>query len=142
MGIWGSKPNKKNENNKLLKNNVPRKPKYFFSKPPNFWFVFNYGLSRNRKNKNIGDKNLMTRYKILDEDLNKDNLAQVFISKIMKEPDTEEQIKVLYDLGWRLKVIRGHEVSKNTQPEIKKAIEIIRDNYEKYEAQINKKKLN
>ena len=140
MGSWGSKPNKKNESNNLLKNNVPKKPKYnFFSKPPNFWFVFNFGLSRNRKTGNTGDKNLMTRYKIFNEDLDKDNLAQVFISKIMKEQDTEEQIKVLYDLGWRLKEIRGHEVSKNTQPEIKKAIEIIRDNYKKYEIQINKK---
>ena len=139
MGSWGSKPSKKNENNKLLKNNVPKKPKYnFFSKPPDFWFVFNFGLSHNGKIRNT-DKNLMTRYKIFDEDLDKDNLAQVFISKIMTEPNTEEQIKVLYDLGWRLKEIRSQEVSKNTKPEIKKAINIIRDNYKKYETQIEKK---
>jgi hypothetical protein len=140
MGNWESKPNKKNENNKLLKNNVPKKPKYnFFSKPPNFGTVFDFGLSRNRKTGNTGDKNLMTRYKIFDEDLDKDNLAQVFISKIMTEPNTEEQIKVLYDLGWRLGVIRSHELSKNTQPEIRKAIEIIKDNFIKYDTQINKK---
>jgi hypothetical protein len=71
-----------------------------------------------------------------DEDLDKDNLAQVFISKIMTEPNTEEQIKVLYDLGWRLKEIRSHEVSKKTNPKIKEAINIIRDNYNKYETQI------
>ena len=124
MGSWGSKPSKKNENNKLLKNNVPKKPKYnFFSKPPDFWFVFNFGLSHNGKIRNT-DKNLMTRYKIFDEDLDKDNLAQVFISKIMTEPNTEEQIKVLYDLERRLKEIRSQEVSKNTNPEIKKAINI------------------
>ena len=139
MGSWGSKPNKKNENNKLLKKNVPKKPKYnFFSKPPDFWFVFNFGLSHNGKIRNT-DKNLMTRYKIFDEDLDKDNLAQVFISKIMTEPNTEEQIKVLYDLERRLGRIRSQEVNKNTKPEIKKAIIIIRDNYKKYETQINEK---
>ena len=45
----------------------------------------------------------------------------------------------MYDLGWRLKEIRSQEVSKNTKPEIKKAINIIRDNYKKYETQIEKK---
>jgi len=145
MGNWGSKSEKKNTENvseNLVKknNNSPKKPKYgFFKKAPEFWMAFNHGLKRNKKTGNTGDGNLMTKYKINNEDLDENNLADVFINKIMKDTNNTDKSIALNELLDRLSRIKNREVDKEVLPEIKKAIFIIKDNYTKYEDKIKKR---
>jgi hypothetical protein len=140
MGIWGSKP--KNQKEKSLNsstnpiNNInnPKKAKYgFFSKPPNFYDLFNFQLKKNRNT----DKNLMVKYKIGNEDLDKDNLAKVFISKIMEKQDITNKIEALQELSMKLFYISKRETSPDDLEEIKNAKSIIKDNYKVYEEQID-----
>jgi hypothetical protein len=142
MGNWESKP--KNQKERLLNsstnlknnNNNPKKAKYgFFSKPPNFYNLFNFQLKKNRNT----DKNLMVKYDIVNEDLDKDNLAKVFISKIMEKQDITNKIESLQELLMKLFNISIRETSPNDLPEIKKAKSIIKDYYNVYEKQINLK---
>jgi len=142
MGNWGSKS--ENQNEKSLKpstnlknnNNNPKKAKYgFFSKPPNFYDLFNFQLKKNRNT----DKNLMVKYNIVNEDLDKDNLAKVFISKIMEKQDITDKMNALQELSMKLFNISKRETSPNDLQEIQKAKSIIKDNYEDYEEQIKLK---
>jgi hypothetical protein len=106
------------------------------SKQPEFWMVFNHGLKRNRITGNTGDGNLMTKYNINNEDLDANNLADVFISKIMDDSKTTDKNFALNELLDRLSRIKNRDIDKDVLPEIKKAIFIIKENYIKYEDKI------
>jgi hypothetical protein len=79
----------------------------------------------------------MVKYKIGNEDLDKDNLAKVFISKIMEKQDITNKIEALQELSMKLFYISKRETSPDDLEEIKNAKSIIKDNYKVYEEQID-----
>ncbi len=142
MGIWSSKSKKKEgEQEKLINRNnkvnqgKPKKPKYgIFTEVPNFYFLFSAKL------KNMhGNENLMVRYQIVNKDLDKDNLALVFIDRIIKDDKITNKIQSLGEVQTKLINISSREISKNTKSEIKKAILIIKENLKIYEKQFEEK---
>ena len=101
-----------------------------FSKKPNFGIAF--GI------KSWAYK-YMEEYGIYSDDLNKENLAQVFIEKILGDTKLSQD-----DKKWRLIRVRDKieemrltQNSKNFIPEVKKAYQIIEENKKKYILEIN-----
>jgi hypothetical protein len=140
MGNWvTSSKGKEGKQEKLIKpnNNIPKEPKYgIFKKPPDFYFLFGTGGIKNMH----GDKNLMVKYEIVNEDLDKDNLALVFIDRIIKNKEIIDKKKALEEVKMKLfNISIRQQNSKTTLPKIIEAKNIIKDNLKKYEKQIDEK---
>ena len=101
----------------------------WFSKPPNFAILF--GTNSRKK--------FMDKYEVYNNNLNGNNFAQVFIHKIVNDPNLPLKEK-LYQLSYFSTVLQSlkfKRMSKNTISGVKKAHEIVFDNYQKYDKQIS-----
>jgi hypothetical protein len=134
MGSWFSSTKNDNTTNKnsknTINNNSPKPASYsFFSKPPNFAILFG---------KNSREK-LMDKYDVYNNNLNGNNFAQVFIHKIVNDPNLtlKDKLNQLSYFSSVLQSLKFKSMSKNKLNGVKKAHEIVFDNYEKYRKQIS-----
>ena len=81
----------------------------------------------------------MDKYEVYNNNLNGNNFAQVFIHKIVNDPNLplKEKISQLRYFSSALLNIKLKIMSKNILNGVKKAHEIVIDNYEKYRKQIS-----
>ena len=129
MGGLFSSSEKKNKNT-TNNNNKNLKPASYsiFSKPPDFAIILG-GNSAER---------FMGKYSVFDKNLDKDNFAQVFINKIVKDENLslDDKIKELSYLSMVLDRVKQKNRSKNMIDGVKKALDIIKDNYQKYDKEV------
>jgi hypothetical protein len=132
MGSWFSSTNSSTNNsiNKNTNNNSPKPASYsFLSKPPNFAILFG---------SNAAEK-LMEKYYVYNKNLNGNNFAQVFIHKILNDSNLQlqEKISQLNYFKDVISTLKFKQMTKNKLNGVKKAHEIIFDNYDKYNKQID-----